>query len=57
MRLGPLHNLRVRLLEDVREAALGVEYLKSALTATRALLPYNQLVYPKARIARSSSCD
>ena len=47
MRLGPLHYLRMRLMDDLYEAAMGCEDLGTALDSATALLPYYRTIFPK----------
>ena len=47
VRLGPLHYLRMRLMDDLYEAAMSCEDLDTALDAATALLPYYRTIFPK----------
>ena len=47
VRLGPLHYLRMRFMDHLYEAAMGVQDVGTALDAATALLPYYRTIFPK----------
>lgn len=49
LRLGPLHYIRKRLMDDLYDAAMAVEDVTTALRAAMAVVPYYRTVYPKVR--------
>ncbi len=56
VRLGPLHYLRMRLMDDLYEAAMSCEDLDTALEAATALLPYYRAIFPKVWFCALSVC-
>ena len=55
VRLGPLHYLRMRLMEGLMDAAPCVGAMGAALAAATALLPYYRTVFPKVRVTDPST--